>query len=258
MTRLLTKSLHYEIDHRALIEDVSLAVERGEIVGLVGPNGSGKTTVLRTIFRSLQPKIGAIWLDGDDLRGLTSKQLAQRMAVMTQDSPIEFDFTVREVVAMGRFPHQGAVSRASESDAEACARALDLVGLTEMAERSMLTLSGGERQRALIARALAQNSGLVVLDEPTNHLDIHYQHELMGLLVRLDVTAIAALHDLNLAAGYCDRLYVLRGGTVVASGDPATVLTEDLVGQVFGVRPHVIAHPASGRPQLLFPTKEIR
>ncbi|MFQ6272279.1 ABC transporter ATP-binding protein [Kutzneria viridogrisea] len=246
------RGLRYEVGGQAIVRDVSLAVARGEVVGLVGPNGSGKTTVLRSVFRALRPTGGAVWLAGEDLFSLPPKQVARRMSVVAQDSPMEFDFTVREVVTMGRFAHEGGGAQ----DAEACQRALDLVGLTELADRSVLTLSGGERQRALIARALAQNGELVVLDEPTNHLDIGYQHELMRLLTGLGMTAVAALHDLNLAAGYCDRIYVLRAGLVVAAGTPEQVLTEDLVEQVFGVRPHLVAHPASGRPQLLFPSKE--
>ena len=255
MSKLRADGLSVALDGRMIVSDIALAVERGEFVGLVGPNGSGKTTLLRAIFRALKPTRGALWLDDRDLGALSARELARQMAVVPQESPVEFDYTVREVVAMGRFPHQSALGGASSDDVEACDRAISQVGLDALADRSVLTLSGGERQRAVIARALAQGCDLIVLDEPTNHLDIRYQHSLMALLTGLGVTAVAALHDLNLAAGYCDRIYLLRGGSVVASGDPS-VLSEDLVHEVFGVRPHVLTHPSSGRPQLLFPTKE--
>ncbi|QUQ68241.1 ABC transporter ATP-binding protein [Kutzneria sp. CA-103260] len=254
MSKLRAEGVGVALDGRMIVSDIALAIERGEFVGLVGPNGSGKTTLLRAVFRALRAT-GSLWLDDEDLATLSARELARRMAVVPQESPVEFDYTVREVVAMGRFPHQSALGGASAEDVDACARAISLVGLEELADRSVLTLSGGERQRAVIARALAQGCDLIVLDEPTNHLDIRYQHSLMGLLTGLGVTAVAALHDLNLAAGYCDRIYLLRHGSVVASGDPS-VLTADLVHEVFGVRPRVITHPDTGRPQLLFPTKE--
>jgi iron complex transport system ATP-binding protein len=238
----------FTVAGRKLVEDIEMRVPSGSVVGLLGPNGSGKSTTLRCVYRALRPEAGVIRLDGTALDELTTKETAQRLAALTQDSHTEFDFTVGEVVAMGRLPHR----RDSVVDKEICASALRQVGLLEISGRSVLTLSGGERQRVLLARALAQQPKVLVLDEPTNHLDIRHQLEILALVRRSGVTVLTALHDLNLAATSCDQVYVLDGGRIVAGGTPAEVLTPGLLADVFGVRAHVVPHPVSGLPQLLF------
>lgn len=237
---------------RRLVSDLRLAVPAGTVVGLVGPNGSGKSTTLRCVYRVLRPSAGSVLLDDVDLWQLSARDSARRVAAMTQDHHVEFDFTAAEVVAMGRSPHQGMLDRDSESDRAVCAAALGRVGAAHLAERSFLTLSGGERQRVLAARALAQQPKVLVLDEPTNHLDIRYQLELLALVRETGVTTLVALHDLNLAAATCDRIYVLDEGCVVAGGTPHEVLTPELVATVFGVHAHVLSHPDSGAPQLVY------
>jgi iron complex transport system ATP-binding protein len=237
---------------RALVEDVTLDVPAGRFVGLLGPNGSGKSTTLRAVYHVLKPAAGAVLVDGRPLDGLAPRERARAIAAVAQESHTEFDFTVAEVVAMGRLPHHGLLDRATAADRDICAAALRQVGLADLAGRGVLTLSGGERQRVLIARALAQQPKILVLDEPTNHLDIRHQLEVLALVRRSGLTVLAALHDLNLAAAVCDTVHVLDGGRLVASGTPADVLAPALLADVFGVRAHVVPHPASGRPQLLF------
>ncbi|GAA3086602.1 ABC transporter ATP-binding protein [Streptosporangium carneum] len=231
------------------VAGADLRVEPGEFVGLIGPNGSGKSTLLRSLYRTLRPEAGTVLVGGDDVwRTLSARRSAQRIAVVAQHGGDGFDFTVAELVATGRTPHRGAPA----ADRRIVAAALERVGMAGKADRVYTTLSGGERQRALLARALAQQGGVLVLDEPTNHLDVHAQFELLDLIRSLRVTALAALHELNLAAAYCDRLYVLDAGRIVAHGAPADVLTPDLLAEVFGVRAHLGVNPLTGRPNLAF------
>lgn len=241
-----------EISGARVVEDVSLRAGGGQVVGLVGPNGSGKSTLLRCVYRALRPTAGAVRLDGDDLLAMNTRESARRLAALPQEAVAEFDFTVAEVVAMGRLPHQGAVARDTDEDRRTCAAALEGVGVGHLADRGFLTLSGGEKQRVLIARALAQQPKVLVLDEPTNHLDIAQQLEVLSLVRASGLTVLTALHDLNLAALHCDVLHVIDGGRIVASGAPHDVLTSDLLADVFGVRAHRVPHPETGAVQLLF------
>ncbi|MFH8441565.1 ABC transporter ATP-binding protein [Streptomyces sp. NPDC018026] len=250
--RVEVEGLTVEMSGARVLDDVSLRADSGRFVGLVGPNGSGKSTLLRCVYRALRPTAGVVRLGGDDLPSLSPRESARRLAALPQEAGAEFDFTVAEVVAMGRLPHQGAAARTSDEDRRVCAAALEGVGADHLAHRGFLTLSGGERQRVLIARALAQQPHILVLDEPTNHLDIAQQLEVLSLVRAGGPTVLAALHDLNLAALHCDRLHVVDGGRVVASGTPHDVLTAELLADVFGVRAHRVAHPETGALQLLF------
>jgi iron complex transport system ATP-binding protein len=250
--RLTVQGITVEIAGTRILADTDLIAEQGEFVGLVGPNGSGKSTLLRTIYRALRPMAGLVRIAGDDLWRLSPRESAKRTAVMVQDSASDFDFTVLEVVEMGRSPHKGPLDRHTAADSRICRAALVRVGMAAAGDRPFAGLSGGERQRVLLARALAQESRVLVLDEPTNHLDIRFQLELLELVRELGVTTIAAMHDLNLAAGHCDRVYVLAGGRMVAQGPPQEVLTPDLVARVFGVRLRRWADPESGRDHLSF------
>ncbi|RST12726.1 ABC transporter ATP-binding protein [Streptomyces sp. WAC05374] len=237
---------------RLLVRDVSLTARPGEVVGLVGPNGSGKSSLLRAVYRVLRPDSGCVRVDGTDVRSLPVRRLARTLAAVVQDPGAGFDLTVREVVAMGRSPHKRLLDGDTAQDARLIASALASVDATGLADRLFDRLSGGERQRVLIARALAQQPALLVLDEPTNHLDVRHQLEVLGVLRRLPATVLVALHDLNLAAYYCDRLHVLRDGEVHASGPPAEVLTARLLAEVYGVAGEVAVHPRTGAPQVTF------
>jgi iron complex transport system ATP-binding protein len=240
------------IDGTTIVEDVEMAIDSGEFVGLVGPNGSGKTTLLRTIYRALRPVAGAVFVGGDDVWELAPKQAARRTAAVVQETPSDIDFAVFEVVALGRLPHKGLIDRETRADEEICQAALERVGMAGLADRFFATLSGGEKQRVLVARALAQQSSVLVLDEPTNHLDIRFQLELLDLIRGLGVTTIASMHDLALAADHCDRLYALKGGRVVASGTPAEILTPSLIADVFEVGVRTVVDPATQRVLLAF------
>ncbi|MEU6126262.1 ABC transporter ATP-binding protein [Streptomyces sp. NPDC047123] len=249
---LRTEGLSYEVAGRALVDAVDLSAAPGETVGVVGPNGSGKTTLLRCVYGTLHPTAGRALLDGDDLHALSAKARARRLATVPQDGQAAFELTVRQVVAMGRSPHKRFWEADTAADEDLVTAALARVGVADLADRVFPSLSGGERQRALVARALVQEPTLVVLDEPTNHLDIRYQLEILSFVRGLGTTNLLALHDLNLAAYYCDRLYVLDAGRVVASGTPEKVLTAELLATVYGVTAEVDVHPKTGAPTVVY------
>ncbi|MGI5214656.1 ABC transporter ATP-binding protein [Plantactinospora sp. CA-290183] len=240
------------IDGHLLVRELSLDVGRGETVGLVGPNGSGKSTALRCVYRTLKPTRGVVRIGGDDLGALPLRRTARSVAALTQDGGGDLDFTVAEVVAMGRTPHLRGNRALDQRERELCERVMARLGIAHLADRGVLSLSGGERQRVLVARALVQEPEILVLDEPTNHLDVRHQIELLSLLKGSPLTVLVVLHDLNLAAATCDRIGVLRGGELVAAGTPEEVLTVDLVRNVFGVAVTVVTHPLTGDPQLLY------
>ncbi|WP_433406425.1 ABC transporter ATP-binding protein [Streptomyces sp. CA-146814] len=250
--RIDIDALTVEIAGARLVDEVTLGAAEGQFVGLVGPNGSGKSTLLRCVYRALRPSAGAVRVGGEDLHAVSAREGARRLAALPQEAGAEFDFTVAEVVAMGRMPHQGPMARTTDEDRSRCVDALAGVGAAHLAERGFLTLSGGEKQRVLIARALAQEPRVLVLDEPTNHLDIAHQLEILALVRASGLTVLTALHDLNLAALHCDLVHVIDGGRIVASGAPYDVLTTELLAEVFGVRAHRVAHPETGALQLLF------
>ncbi|WLE62313.1 ABC transporter ATP-binding protein [Burkholderia plantarii] len=235
---------------RALLRRVTLDARPGELVGLIGPNGSGKTSLLRCAFRYERPHGGTIGVGGDDLWRLSPRLAAQRVAVVLQDPPDEFGLTVAQMVAMGHTPHKRMLDGDTAGDLARVARALAEVGLAGLGERPFATLSGGERQRALLARALVQRPEVLMLDEPTNHLDPRHQLALLALVRRLRITTLATIHDLNLAAAFCARLFVLADGEIVASGTPHEVLTAPLLQSVYGVEAIVDRHPAGGYPRV--------
>ncbi|MFH8973864.1 ABC transporter ATP-binding protein [Streptomyces sp. NPDC017890] len=239
-------------DGKSLVRGLSLEVPDGQVVGLVGPNGSGKSTALRCVYRALRPSSGTVWVGEQDLTRLPMRHSARILAAMTQDGGVDFDFTVEEVVALGRAPHLRGNQALSGRERELCERAMAQLDIGHLAHRGVLTLSGGERQRVLLARALVQEPEILVLDEPTNHLDIRHQVDLLSLLRGSGLTVLVVLHDLNLAAAVCDRLGVLCQGRLIASGTPGDVLTTDLVADVFGVKASVVSHPLTGDPQLLY------
>lgn len=246
------EAVSVDIAGRRIVTDGVLRAEPGTMVGLIGPNGSGKSTLLRTVYRALRPAAGRVLLDGEDVWRLPARAAAQRTAVVLQDDASEFEFTVREVVELGRVPHKRLLDRDTAADAAIVTDALARAGAADLADRLVSTLSGGERQRVFLARALAQQTPVLVLDEPTNHLDVSAQLQLLDLLARLPATVVAALHDLNLAAAYCDEIYVLVGGRVLTHGPTRDVLTPDLVRDVYGIAAHRTTNPLTGRPALHF------
>ncbi|MFF9098581.1 ABC transporter ATP-binding protein [Streptomyces sp. NPDC014776] len=246
--RIDVEDLHVAYAGRTVVAGAHLIARAGEITGLVGPNGSGKSTLLRAVYRHLKPVAGRVLLDGTDLRELTPARSARHVAALPQERGGDFELTVREVVAMGRTPYKRAFAGEDATDRDLVAGALAGVGMAAAAGRRFTALSGGERQRVLLARAFAQDPDVLVLDEPTNHLDIRHQVELLSLLRAQRRTTLVSLHDLSAAASVCDRLHVLHGGAVVASGPPREVLTPALLAEVFGVRAAVVEHPLTGDP----------
>ena len=237
---------------RTIVDGVTLDVAPGSTLGLVGPNGSGKSSLLRLVCRLRRIASGVITLGGADLATLPRLAIARRVALVEQQAGTDAPLTVQQVVALGRTPHLGALAPWTSVDTAAVAAALDHVGLSDRRDQSWHTLSGGERQRAQIARALAQDPRELLLDEPTNHLDIQHQLEILSLVRRLPATVVVALHDLNLAAMFCDRLVVLQGGRVVAAGPPEAVLSEELIWSVFAVRARVDRSGQHGRPHIQY------
>lgn len=250
--RLETSAISWSVAGRQIVREVSVGCAAGRIAGVIGPNGSGKSSLLRCIYRVLRPDAGTITVDGRDVWRLSARDTARRVGVVLQERAGTFDFTVREIVLMGRSPHKRPFDRETADDLRRVDEALAQVGLTGFADRSFPTLSGGEQQRALVARAFVQQPKVLVLDEPTSHLDVYHQFQVLDLVRALKVTTIAALHDLNLAAFYSDDLYVLKAGALVASGRPETVLTADMIRDVYGVRADVTIHPLTKRPHVVF------
>jgi iron complex transport system ATP-binding protein len=250
IVKLDVRDLSWAVENTRILIDIALSCPNGTVVGLVGPNGSGKSSLLRCIYRVIKPDSGSVTVDGRDVRDLTLRALARDVAVVAQERPNETAFTVREIVLMARGPHKRLLEQDTAEDHQIVESALQRVGVEALSDRVFDTLSGGEKQRVVIARALAQTPRLLVLDEPTTHLDIGHQLEVLELIRGLGVTTIAALHDLNLAAAYCDRLIMLKQGSVVANGTPDEILTATLIEPVYGVRAEIGRHPLTGRPHV--------
>lgn len=234
-----------------ILKSVSLKSHTREFVGLIGPNGSGKSTLLKCIYRVLSPDKGCVMLDDIPLNQLSYKSSARKLAVVSQHNYYNFDFSVKEVVMMGRSPHKKALEQDNAQDHAIVEEALRKVGMTRFAGRSFSTLSGGEQQRVILARALAQQTPCLILDEPTNHLDITHQLQLLRIVKGLDVTVISAIHDLNIAAMFCDRLYVLKDGSILAEGTPREVLTPELIRRVYEVDSEIV-EDTRGQMHILF------
>ncbi len=249
---IAAENITWKVGKKVIVNDVSLTVARGETVGLLGPNGSGKSSLLRVLAGLRRPHKGRVLLDGQNLHRLPKKQLARRVAFVEQHGMTDANMRVRDVVKLGRIPHHSPFSSWSTEDDETISAALARVDMLEKSQRGWLTLSGGERQRVHIARALAQMPSEILLDEPTNHLDIHHQLQLMKLISELPVTSIVAIHDLNHALMFCDSLIVMQHGTVVASGTPQAILTEDLLWEVFRVKAKITPSPCHDKNHIHF------
>jgi iron complex transport system ATP-binding protein len=247
MMRVEVANVSAEVQGTALLRDVSLVAPTGSTVALLGPNGSGKSTLLRTVYRARRPSSGTITVGGDDVWGMSARAAAHRTAVVLQDDQREFEFTARETVELGRVPHRGVGRRFAPTDSDAVERAIAQSGIERYVHRPLGSLSGGERQRVALARALAQDTPVLILDEPTNHLDVLAQVELLELVSVLPSTTLVALHDLGLAAAYCDHVVVLNHGRVVAAGAPELVVTAELIADVYGVEAEIGVNPITER-----------
>ena len=255
MMGLETRQVSVTLSRKEIVKQASVQVKQREFVALLGPNGSGKTTLLKSIYRVLKPSHGVVLFDGEDINNLSHRETARRMGVVSQFNNLSFDFTVEEMVLMGRAPHKKAFDRDTEEDYRIAEEALRRVEMLDFRDRSFSTLSGGEKQRIILARALAQQVEMLILDEPTNHLDIKYQIQIMDVVKSLGVGVLAALHDLNLTLMYCTYVYVLKNGRIVAHGPTEEVITEQLIRDVYEVECSVARHPVSGQLNVTFFSK---
>ena len=249
---LEAREVSVTLSGKEIVKKASLQVRDKAFVGLLGPNGSGKTTLLKSVYRVLKPSGGVICIDGGDIRNLSHRETARRIGVVSQFNSMSFDFTVEEMVLMGRAPHKRAFDRDTEEDYRIAEDALRRVDMLEFRDRSFQTLSGGEKQRIILARALAQKVEILLLDEPTNHLDIKYQIQIMDVVKSMGVGVLAALHDLNLTLMYCSYVYVLKNGRIVAHGPTEEVVTEQLIREVYEVDCAVARNPISGKLNVTF------
>ena len=238
--RLEAENIAVSIAGKSIVKNVTLDVPEHKFSALLGANGSGKTTLLRAIYKTQKTDSGTVRLDGEDIARFSGKKIARRMAVMGQFNQINFDYTVMDIALMGRYPFHTLLEREKDRDYDAALEAL-------YRDRNFQSLSGGEKQRVVLARALTQNPKVLILDEPTNHLDIRYRLEILSIIKDLGITVLAALHDLGLAAQYCDYLYLMRQGEIVESGVPEEVMTPETIRRIFEVEAAVYPSPINGK-----------
>lgn len=238
-----------------VLNGLAFSISSGSFNGIIGPNGSGKSTLLKSLSRVLKPVKGTVLLNEKDLYRMGPQEVAKKMAVVPQETAVNFSFTVKDIVIMGRSPHLGRFENEGEKDFAAARQAMALTGTLHLADRLITAVSGGERQRVIIARALTQEPEIILLDEPTSHLDINHQVEILSLLQRLNrennLTIISVFHDLNLAAQYCDSLILMKKGAVFTVGEPQSVLTSGNIKEVYGASVLVRKHPVTGRPSII-------
>ena len=244
-------SLSFNFGSKNILADIDLSIKDKGIVGIIGPNGSGKSTLLKCIYRVLKPKTGTIFIDGKNINDYQFKETAKKMAVVAQHNDTHFDFNVLEMVLIGRSPHKKFMERDSAEDIELAYKSLEQVNMKDFADRNFSSLSGGEKQRIILARALVQNTDCLILDEPTNHLDIKHQLHFMSLAKDLKITVISAIHDLNIAAMYCDKIYALKEGQIIAAGSVNEVITEEVIKTLYDVEAKII-YDEEKKPHVIF------
>lgn len=249
---ILAEAVHFFVGEKEILKGIDLTLHPKEFLGIIGPNGSGKSTFLKCVYRVQKPTSGVISFDGQKLDELSYRESALKLAVVAQHNYYNFDFSVLDVVLMGRSPHKKMMERDNLEDYRLAREALSVVGLSDFEKRNFSTLSGGEQQRVILARALTQATECLVLDEPTNHLDIKYQMQIMDIVKGLDLTVVAAVHDLNIAAMYCDRLIAIHDGQVVGMGTPHELLTEAFIKELYGVDSEVHYEDSTGRMNIVY------
>ncbi|SKC03225.1 iron complex transport system ATP-binding protein [Lachnospiraceae bacterium] len=238
--KISVKDLKYSVGAHKILNGVTLDVPKGKMIGVIGPNGSGKTTTLKHIYRAIDPKDGVVYLNGKDVHSYSYRDSAREMTVMKQEHNTDFSYSIYEMVMMGRIPYRKMFEADTKEDRDIVVRSLKYVGMDKMLERPYSELSGGEKQRVMIARSIAQETEIFILDEPTNHLDVHYQWAIMDLIRKIGKTVISVFHELNLASNYCDEIYVVDNGCIVAHGTPEKIITKRMLSEVFKIDADII------------------
>ena len=232
---LTCNNICYSIKNKLILSNASVNIKGNKFFTILGPNGCGKTTLLKTIYRVLKPSSGTILLNGNNIEHISLKASAKELAVVAQFNEINFDCNVKDMVMLGRTPHLGFMRSEKQSDYDIVEDALQKVGMIDKAERSYLSLSGGEKQRVALARAIAQKPSLLLLDEPTNHLDIRYKIEILQIIKNLNINVLAVLHDIQLAGKFSDYIYLMKGGEVKYEGEPRTTITEKSMKDIYDI-----------------------
>ncbi|ABV36773.1 ABC transporter related [Shewanella sediminis HAW-EB3] len=251
---------HMEVNHlswatssKKVLDDLSFTIERGDFVGILGPNGVGKSSLLRCMYKYMSPDSGKVFLNNQNIDSISHREFASKVAVVLQHTHVGFSMTARQLLATGLINQQKWWQRIDHNAEKVeIDRVLSLVDLTDKAEQVFESLSGGEQQRLLIARALLQKPEILLLDEPTNHLDVGYQVEILKLIKSLDITVVASIHDLNLASAFCDKLLLLREGKLIKHGTPAQVLTPASIENIYGIKTEVDRHPKGTHPRVTY------
>jgi len=258
MIALETKGLSFNYDTSRVIDNVSLSMVQGEFLGIIGPNGAGKSTLLRLMCGILKPRSGEILLFGKRLFEQPQKTIAQQIAFVPQETHFALNFTVEDVVMMGRYPYQRAFAREARIDFETVDQAIAAARVELLGKRPVNSLSSGERQRVVIARALAQAPRILLLDEPTSHLDLHHQHRIMELLQKSNAQGLSIAvvhHDLNLASLFCERLVLMHNGRIHAQGAPNELINQKTLNEVYGAKVRIVKHPDKDVPQIFLHTE---
>lgn len=237
---------------KKIIDNISLKVQEKKIVGIIGANGSGKSTILKSIYKTIKPVQGSIYLNDTNVLSTSPKKVAQSIGVVSQFNQINFDLTVYQMVLLGRTPHKKYMETDNSIDHEITEEALRTTGLLSYKNRSFLTLSGGEKQRVILARTIAQQPKFLILDEPTNHLDVKYQLEILETVKDLNISVLAVLHDIDSVINYCDYVYALKDRTVISEGVPNEVITTDLLENIFDVKCAMYINPLTGKRAFTF------
>lgn len=256
MNPIKIDQLNWSYDEKEILKGITLNIEEGKFTGIIGPNGSGKTTVAKLISKLLKTSHETVYIDDKDLSHIKVQDLAKRMALVQQSSEIDYDFTSFEVVMLGRTPHLGRFDRESKEDYEIVKRAMTETDTWQYKDRLINHLSGGERQRVIIAKALAQEPKILVLDEPVTYLDVHHQYQIMELVKKLseirNITIVIILHDLNYALKYCDYVALLNNGEIYKYGKPEDVITLEHIKKVYHIDVNMITHPITNTPHIIF------
>ncbi|MCF2626034.1 ABC transporter ATP-binding protein [Fusobacterium perfoetens] len=248
------KNLFYKTKDKIILNDISIKFPEKKFIGIIGPNGAGKSTLLKNIYGVLTPNSGNIFIDNKNIKKMNGKERAKKIAVLSQEDRENFDFSIEDIVEMGRYPYKSIFENYSKKDRDIAFNMLKKTGMEDYIGRNFKDLSGGEKQRVLIARALAQDAPILILDEPTNHLDIGYQLQLLHLIKHLDKSVIAALHDLNVAAIFCDYIYILKDGKLIEEGIPEKVLNKENLKNIFNIECSIGKNPINDKIQISYTT----